>query len=343
MNTKMNVAGRRNLSVPGVCLLAILQWGHPVCGGELVIPKDIPEAPGYSSREEVMAQIFLKRLPIIEAPASAPEGVTHHKSVVYGMGGGRELLMDILQPERMDSSRKSPLLIFIHGGSWSGGKREDYFVYTHYFAEMGYVTATVSYRLSGEAPFPAAIEDVKCAIRYLRKQADQYGIDGEKIAVIGGSAGGHLALLAGYTQEDAKLDGTGGHNDISSRVQAVIDFYGPSDLTTDFAKNAGAVRKFLKNQKFEENPELYELASPIRHLDPTDPPTLILHGTLDKIVPIDQSDVLAARLGELKIPYYYDRLEGWPHTMDAAIPVNNRAKALMLWFLENQFGGDSPR
>ena len=114
----------------------------------------------------------------------------------------------------------------------------------------------------------------------------------------------------------------------------MFDFYGPYDLTTPFAQNAGAVKKFLGNQSYSEARELYERASPGKYLTAQAPPTLILHGTIDDIVPISQSDALAEKLKALKIPFVYDRLEGWPHAMDAAEGVNERCQYFMNRFFD---------
>ena len=131
-------------------------------------------------------------------------------------------------------------------------------------------------------------------------------------------------MMVGYSSDVKELEGNGGHQEVSSRVQAVVNLYGPSDLTAPKAQADGSVQKFLGGKKYAEAQELYKRASPIHYLSKNDPPTLILHGTLDEIVPIAQSDALAAKLKKLGIAYTYDRLDGWPHTMDAAEPVFNR-------------------
>jgi len=108
---------------------------------------------------------------------------------------------------------------------------------------MGYVAATISYRLSDVAPFPAAVQDVKCAARWRRPNAERFHVDPNRIALAGGSAGGHLAMMAGYATDNPELEGTGGHPEMSSRVQAVVNFCGPTDLTSDFARGSDVVVK----------------------------------------------------------------------------------------------------
>jgi acetyl esterase/lipase len=172
----------------------------------------------------------------------------------------------------------------------------------------------------------------------VRANSSTYNINPDSIAVIGGSAGGYLSLMVGYTSDVPELEGDGGNPGVSSRVQAVVDLYGPTDLTTPVAIEAREVRNFLK-KTYEEAPDLFLKASPIHYVTKDDPPTLILHGTIDELVPIEQSDALAAKLKELGVPVIYDRLEGWPHTMDAAQAVNERCRFFMDHFLKRYLPG----
>ncbi len=291
-----------------------------------------PPPPGFKSSAEAIAAIALKQVKLIDPKSGLAEGVEEQKGVEYGRGGEVPLLLDLYLPK--PHTKPVPGLIFIHGGAWSGGSRDMYRYYTTRYAARGYVAATISYRLSGAAPFPAAVEDAKCAVRWLRANAAKYNVDPEKIAVIGGSAGGHLAMMVGYSAGVAALEGKGGQPQASSRVQAVVNFYGVYDLTTPFARNAGAIKKFLGNKTYEDAPEIFESASPAKHLSAKAPPTLILHGTIDDIVPIAQSDALAEKLKALKIPFTYDRLDGWPHAMDAAESVNARCQFFMNQFFD---------
>jgi acetyl esterase/lipase len=290
---------------------------------------DSPAAPpGYASREAAMAAIATGQLKLIEPSDDVPETVLEHRDLEYCQVDGHFLKLDLAVPKQ--PLGKVPGLIFVHGGAWSGGERSVYRYYITRFAEHGYAAATISYRLSGEATFPAAIHECKCAVRWMKSNADRYGIDADRIAIVGGSAGGHLALMVAYS-DDPALEGNGGYPGISSRVAAVVNFYGPVDLTTNAAREAGAVCKFLGGT-FEERKSDYELASPWLHLDANDPPTLIFHGSLDQVVSVDQADRLASRLAELDVPYVYDRLEGWPHALDAALIVNEHCRELMLQF-----------
>jgi acetyl esterase/lipase len=296
------------------------------------LPPDLSPPPkGFRSSAEVMVAIGLKTLKLIAPPTNVPPDVIETKNLEYGKVGERSLQLDLYQPAQLQ--KPVPALVFIHGGGWSGGSRDIYKYYTVRFARRGYVAATISYRLAGEAPFPAAVEDVKCAVRWLRANAVKYQIDPEKVAAIGGSAGGHLAMMLGYSAGANELEGRGGNPAVSSGVQAVINFYGPYDMTTPFAQTNSTVRRFLSRKTYQEAPDLYAKSSPAHYLKAGAPPTLIIHGTIDDTVPIDQADRLARRLKELRVPFVYDRLEGWPHTLDLAESVNERCQQLMDRFL----------
>ena len=281
-----------------------------------------PAAPGYNTRRDLLAAYLTGKVKLLTPNVPLPADVELIPDIEYGKVGLRPLKLDLYRPKKL--KEPVPGLIFIHGGGWSGGDKKVYRLHASRYAQRGYVAVSIAYRFSGEAPFPAAVQDAKCAVRWMRTEGKRYGIDPNNIAVLGGSAGGHLAMMVGYSSDVKELEGQGGHQQVSSRPQAVVNLYGPSDLTTPLGQASDLVHKFLGGKKYEEDPELYEKASPIHYLTKDDPPTLILHGTLDEVVPIAQSDVLAARLKKLGVPYTYDRLKGWPHTMDVAEPVFNR-------------------
>lgn len=305
-------------------LYLILLAASLLCTGagavESTEPPPLP--PGYPDNEALVAAILGGKLKLVDLQnITAPDAVEERLHIAYGTGGGRTLQLDLYLPkERNDPT---PAILFLHGGGWKHGQRDQMKYYCVQFAAKGFVTATATYRLSGEAPFPAAVQDVKCAIRWLRKNRSTLMIDPERIAVSGNSAGGHLAMMVGYA-DDPALEGDGGHVGVSSRVCTVVNFYGPTDLTTDFAREQGLVRSFMDEKPMEEALEQYRFASPLFHLTPEDPPTLIFHGTIDDTVPIAQADRLAQKLKGLGIEYVYERYEGWPHTMDLAEAINRR-------------------
>jgi acetyl esterase/lipase len=297
-------------------------------------PGSLEHPRGYSHPKEILAAIATGGLKLIDMNPPLPANVVERTNVEYGRIGSRALDLDLYTPAGLTGA--VPGLVFIHGGAWRTGKRQDYRIFTTHFAAQGYVAATASYRLFREAPFPAAVEDVKCAVRWMRAHAAELHVDPERIAVIGGSAGGHLSMMVGYSP--GLFDAGGGNTNVDSHVAAVVDIYGPADLTTPFGQKAAVVKDFLGGRGFDGAPDLWRSASPQFHLKAGAPPTLILQGTLDEIVPVGQSDTLAARLVELGVPYEYERLAGWPHAMDACVPVNEYFKARIGAFLAKRLG-----
>jgi acetyl esterase/lipase len=260
---------------------------------------------------------------LINKTPDVPSDIEEIKNIEYKNIEGKSLQLDMYIPKNVVKS--APLLVFIHGGGWRGGNRADYLVYLVAFAKKGYITATVSYRLLKDAPYPACAEDITDAVTWFFNNGQQYGYDPDRIALIGGSAGGHLALLGayGWKNPSSEIDSSGNH-----RIKAVVDIYGPYDLTTEYARNHSLVTSFL-NHTYEEAPELFIEASPKHYLDKSDPPTMILHGTSDELVPVSQSDSLKAKLDNLGIPCAYYRLPLWPHTMDIVQRVNDFSQVKM--------------
>lgn len=314
----------------------ILLWSAISCFSAFILAVEATEVPpiphGYANEQAVMSAIMLGQIKLIDAKnIFVPDSVEEILDIEYGTGGERKLQLDMYLPK--GRTKASPAIIFIHGGAWKSGKRSDMKFYCVKFAEKGYVTATISYRLIGEASFPAAVHDVKCAVRWLRANATKYQVRPESIVASGNSAGGHLSMMIGYS-DDPLLEGSGGNNEVGSGVCAVVNFYGPTDLTTNFAKKQGVVNEFIGGKTYDEVPDSYKLASPLFHLTKDDPPTLIFHGTIDSTVPIAQADKLVDKLKELKIDYVYERYDGWPHTMDLAEAVNKRCVYQMEQFFK---------
>jgi len=241
-----------------------------------------------------------------------PEGVEMVRDVVFGKGGGRELKLNIIRPKEKPAE-PMPVVVWIHGGAWRAGSKEG--TRTAALAASGYFTASIEYRLSREAKFPAQIEDCKCAIRYLRAHAKDYGIDPERIGVWGSSAGGHLVALLGTSGGVADLEGTGGWADQSSRVQAVCDFYGPSDFTRMGGRHLApnSPESQLIGGPVLENKDKCAKANPITYVTPDDPPFLIVHGEEDPVVPIGQSELLYEALKKAGVEAAFVRVKGGRH------------------------------
>ena len=221
------------------------------------------------------------------------------KDLVYGKGGETELKLDLARPK--DGDGPFPALVLIHGGGWAGGNRDSFLPLMKLAAERGYVATTISYRLTqpdpttklGKVPFPAQIEDCKCAVRWLKANAGKYHVDVNRVAVGGGSAGGHLSLLVGLTDDSSKLEGTGGYADQSSRVNAVINIFGPTDMLECWKTSPGA-RPFIQGLigTPETAPDAFKAASPVTYISKDDPPVLTLHGSADTLVPPSQATLL---------------------------------------------------
>ena len=210
--------------------------------------------------------------------------------VQYCTGGGKPLLMDVFVPKHRTRT-PTPAVLWIHGGGWERGDKNGNSG-AQLLADEGFVTASLFYRLSGDSPFPADIEDCKCAIRFLRANAAKYGIDPDRVGVAGASAGGHLAELVATADQSAGLEGNGGWQNVSSKVQAASAYYGVSDFTvgaTQFQHHTGLVVLKLFRGTEKDKPELYRKASPIFYVSKDDPPLLLVHGEKDDLVPFDQS------------------------------------------------------
>jgi acetyl esterase/lipase len=222
--------------------------------------------------------------------------------------------LDLFTPES-GSDRPTPAVVFIHGGGWYAGSKKDLRFAAKDMAKAGYVGVSVGYRLAPKHKFPAQIEDVKCAIRWLRANADKYRIDKERIAVAGASAGGHLALLAGLTLPKDNLEGAGGVGaDQSSQVCAVVNFFGPTDLARDgwLPLVDKMIVDFLGGAR-ESIPQTYVAASPMTYIHKGGPPVLTIHGTKDPLVPYSQATLLHEALQKAGESSQLETIEGKGH------------------------------
>jgi len=290
-----------------------------------------PKVPkGYFNKKTLKIAYFFGRLDLIERDFPLPEGIVEYKDIIYRTIDSTELKLDIYHSKNI--SKPAPLLIFIHGGGWRKGDKHDYLRYLVDFAQKGYITATIQYRFVDKVKMPGMILDVKSAVIWLKENASEYHIDHTKIAVIGGSAGGHLAMMIAYSSDEPDFN-SDKDSLFSSRVQAVVDLYGPADLTTEYAREHATIRSAF-NKTYQEDSTIYDKASPISYISKDDPPTLIFHGTLDDLVPVKQSDWLEEKLKEKGVPVEYHRLKGWPHTMDASVKVNKYSQYYMNRFFE---------
>jgi acetyl esterase/lipase len=292
---------------------------------------EVQPPSGYWNETTMKIAYGLGTLKLIDRNPAIPEDIIAIENVIYKTVDTISLALDIYHAKAVGNHPK-PALVFVHGGAWKSGKRGDYLPYLIDYARKGYVAITVSYRLSRVAIFPAAVQDVNCAVRWVKANAANHGIDPERIVLIGGSAGGHLSMMVGYGGSEALFQEDCPYDE-GSTVQAIVNLYGPADLTSDEAKGRNEPVSFL-GSTYEDDPSVYEKASPRFYITSEAPPTLIFHGTIDTVVPVSQSDSLAVWLKEAGVPYEYHRLKGWPHTMDLAVRVNAYCQHYIDAFLE---------
>ncbi|MCB1224413.1 MAG: alpha/beta hydrolase [Verrucomicrobiales bacterium] len=264
--------------------------------------------------------VFAKTLP---QPRNLPQGVRVERDISYIDGGDEAQRLDLYLPEAVPE-KPLPLLVYIHGGGWRAGSKVGCPVAS--YAARGYIVASVEYRFSQKAIFPAQIQDCQAAIRWLRGHADLYHIDPQHVGVVGGSAGGHLSALVGTSGGTAAFPKIGGHQDQSDRVQAVCDIYGPSDFFTVVQQaqddpNVQNIFAFntpsdpyssLIGSRLDDEAKA-RVVSPVHYLSEDDPPFLILHGDHDKLVPFAQSTELSAGLRGQGVRVWLQKIPGAGH------------------------------
>jgi acetyl esterase/lipase len=265
---------------------------------------------------------------VVAAPAAIK------RDIIFARTGDQELKLDLYLP---DGIPPAGLVVWVHGGAWRGGSREG--VDVKGLTAFGWAVASVDYRLSTVARFPAQVHDIKAAIRFLRAHAADYGYPADRFVVGGSSAGGHLAALVGVTNGHPALEGAIGTNpDISSNVQGILDLYGASDLTTILQQSTPhgiSVRvpalDLLLGGQPDAVPELARLASPLYQLDAHDPPLFLLHGDQDPQMPPEQSRLLAAACEKLGLPLHYEVVAGSGHG-GPAFTTEARLRAMDAFF-----------
>ncbi len=264
---------------------------------------------------DLSAQISAPKGSIL--PARVPEGTKAHRDLAYVENGDERHKLDLFVPEKANGPL--PLIIWVHGGGWQNGSKEGCPPLRDGYTERGYAVASINYRLSGHAVFPAQIEDCKAAIRWLRAHAKEYNLDPQRFGVWGSSAGGHLVALIG-TSGDVKEFDVGANLNQSSRAQAVCDYYGPTDLTVfvttpGYESHAGAdaPEGKLIGGAVMENKDKAARANPIEFVSKDDPPFLIVHGDADRTVPINQSQLLFEALRKSGVSAHLHTIHGAGH------------------------------
>jgi acetyl esterase/lipase len=255
-----------------------------------------------------------------------PAGAAAHGDLAYVANGHQRQKLDLYLPR---AAGPLPLIVWIHGGAFRLGDKRDRIPAE--MLEQGYAIASLNYRLSQHAIFPAQIEDCKAAVRWLRAQAGTYGLDSQRFAAWGESAGGHLSAMLGTAGHEQSFE-VGEHLDHSSRVQAVLDFFGPTDFLQMDAQRLpddqlhdtpDSPESELVGGPIQEHPEATARANPITYVTAGAPPFLIVHGDGDPLVPYDQSVLLAEALRAAGVPVNFYTVAGAGHGrfVDPQIPI----------------------
>lgn len=294
---------------------------------------------GFISRGEDYA--FRRRKANRDAQTRRPptnSSIEIRNDIAYAETDNPRQKLDLYLPKKRMTDKPLPLIAFIHGGGWRNGDKRSGLRRVAALVESGeFVGASIGYRLSGEAIWPAQIHDCKAAIRWLRAHAEETGVDPDRIAVMGSSAGGHLVAILGTSGDVEKLEGQlGEHNNVSSQVNCVIDEFGPTNFLTmnDFPGkmdhlSADSPESKLLGQQITKIPKLVREASPITYVTKDDPPILIIHGTKDPLVPYQQSVVFADALKKAGVPVILQQIENGEHGGFGSEEINTRTKAFL--------------
>ncbi len=249
------------------------------------------------------------------SPAFGLDGhVETVEDITYTVVDQEELKIDLAKPT---GDGPFPAIMAIHGGAWRAGDKAQLRDLLSRFAEGGYVAVSPQYRFCPTHTFPAQVHDVKAAVRWLRKHAEEYNVDPEKIGAVGFSAGGHLALMLGVTDADDGLEGPDADDSTSTRIQAVVNFFGPTDLTADDIPDVSVplLTDFIGGSQ-EEKPAESKAASPLTYVSEDDPPILTFQGTKDPLIPTTQAIKLTEAMtnanGQGRVELLINAGHGWP-------------------------------
>ena len=271
---------------------------------------------------------------------SAAADIEFETGVEYSNPQDEHLQLNLARPKQIDGL--APAVVCIHGGGFRAGNRQRWDDVCRQLADRGYVAVTVTYRLAPKHPFPAAVNDVKAAVRWLRANAERLKIDPDRIGTLGDSAGGHLAQFLGVTGGVKKFDADGDNLDRSSRVQCVVNIYGPSDFTRSYGKSVDAaqVLPLFLGGDLEQARHRHILASPLYWVTPEAAPTLLIHGTKDPYVAHEQATWLRDRLQADDVAVELLTLEGAGHGFQGEDA--RRANDAMFAFLDKCLKNGAP-
>jgi acetyl esterase/lipase len=290
--------------------------------------------PALKSFYAAFACFAIAQLAVAGADVAVPENILFESGVEYANPDNQHLQLNIARPKNAGGAM--PCVLCVHGGGFRAGNRDSYNPLLVKLASRGYVAVSTSYRLAPKYQFPAAIYDVKAAVRWVKANAVTYHIDPDRIGVTGDSAGGHLAQFLGVTADVKQFEGDEGNYAQSGRVACVVNRYGPSDFTKSYGKSVDAaeVLPLWLGGNLETAREKHILASPLNWVTPTAAPTLILHGTDDKYVAYEQGVWMRDRLKDCGVHVEMLTLEGAGHGFKGADA--EKAESAMFAFLDSQ-------
>ena len=345
-------APRNALAPPALLLLALLPLGAcqprraatpdrgPV--GEVGKVRWAPTPDSAPLARRKAATPVLKMADSCTHPSLAQAGdFVHRKGVTYREAGGQALAMDLMIPA---GAGPHPVVLLVHGGGWIAGKRDEMHHEGLMLVEQGIAAALVDYRLAREkaSSFPAAVQDLRCAVRFLRARARKHHLDPRRVMAMGPSSGGHLAALLATVGDDKRLDDTAcPYRDQPASILGAVLFSAPLDLRPFMGPRVPdlIIKTFLGISPLER-PDLAALASPITHLDPDDPPLLVVHGADDILVPPDLSRRFAWTLKALGIPSLFVEIPGAGHGffLFKGTPRFRRSTCTTVGFIRGLFG-----
>ena len=298
------------LSLYSVVNYCIAQEKQPVITPKKYSYQDFPESSATSAAMKTVSQF------------TTDTQLNYHHDVKYITRDGMDLHLQIIQPVIKGKTAKLPCIVYVQGSGWARQNVYGNLLQIADFARRGYTIAIVEYRPSDLAKFPAQLQDAKTAIRFMRKNASVYNVDTDNIFIWGDSSGGHTALMVGLTQNVPALD-TGDMDEYPIEVNAVIDFYGPTDITQmnlepstlDHTSSKSFEGRLLGGVNVLDNKEAAAITNPIGYItsNTRSAPILIMHGSKDRIVPFKQSVLIADQLARESFDFQFYRIKGADH------------------------------
>lgn len=306
------------------------RWVLLAAGLIACAPDTVPPAGGHAAAREVEAETVAeaadrpppvpersRAVPVVArcaAPARTDAAPRLREGIVYARPGGAALALDLALPA---GEGPHPVVVVVHGGGWAAGERAHVRDEIATLATAGYAGAAIDYRLveGGRNPSPAQVADARCALRYLRRHAAELGLDPDRVGALGYSAGGQIALMLATGADVSGIDGGCADVSTSPRVRGAVAYFAPTDLRpeTTFSRAADRViARFLGTTR-RRDPAAAALASPIAHVDASDAPVLLVHGTADRVVPFDQATAMRDALDRAGVPVTLVPVEDGQH------------------------------